>query len=878
MGKHLLLAKGVLFAMSPYSVMKRPLTVLAIAWVAGTALGSKLPPGMLSWKAAVLAAALAVMMALLAIPGRRAVGLLLLLVAAAAYYQGYDAKNLSTIPHPPPVIGVEDEGAVETTVEREAIIYGSIASRVNVDGDKVSFALEARMIGFDGTDTVSVDDTVQVSIRLLKQEEQARAAGWGRGDEIALPGTLKRPEPPRNFGGFDYRLYLYRKHTHWLLSVKGLDNVRTGPDDTSEASANRQAAETAGGIAAIYAAMPDVTRLLRWNDDLRYHLGSVFDRLFGKEGTDSGYLKSLVLGLTDDMDPELYQQFSQLGLTHILAISGLHVAVFVAGCMWLLRWSGLTREKIIMATMALVPFYIAVSGSSPSAVRAGIMAMIGLYLARRRIWKEALNVIGLAAVVMLLWEPYYLYDVSFQLSFLVTLGLIVGVPRFSSLIPIRSPSANSLLSVTIVAQLISFPITVYYFNGVSLLSAFANLLLVPFISLVVLPLGTFALIAGLVSVHAGAPIGWLVSKINAATFWLIDFAATHDPLRLIWPKPSLLWVGAYYALLWGVYAGAVRWKDAGKPAAGYAAVAVMIVFLWYGYDPDRFDRTGKVQFIDVGQGDAILVRSPQGRHMLIDGGGTLTFRKPGEEWKERKDPYEVGRKLLVPLLKQRGVDRIDLLVVSHQDQDHMGGLQAVVEQIPVRKMLMNGTWKGNETSRKLFETAMTKGADVVTAPEGGRFMLDRFTELYAINAGKEPSLRLAEEQNSESVVLHMRMYESRFLFTGDMRADNEESILAHLQGEEQTSIGADGAGVKPPVDVLKVAHHGSKTSTTDEWLTYWKPKASIISVGPKNVYGHPNPGVLERLRLSGTEIRRTDLDGEIVFTVTDKGLNIGKKL
>ncbi|TNJ68069.1 DNA internalization-related competence protein ComEC/Rec2 [Paenibacillus hemerocallicola] len=830
---------------------------------------------MLSWKMAVLAAALAIMMALLAIPGRRTIGLLLLLVAAAAYYQGYDAKNVSTIPHTPLVAG--DEGAAETSMERQAIIYGSIAGRVNVDGDKVSFALKAHTIGFEGTDSASVNDTVQVSIRLLKQEEQARAAGWGRGDEIALPGTLKRPEPPRNFGGFDYRLYLYRKHTHWLLSVKGLDDVRTGQIETPEVSSERQA-DIPGGRTAFDAAIPDVTRLLRWNDDLRYRLGNVFDRLFGKEGTDSGYLKSLVLGLTDDMDPELYQQFSQLGLTHILAISGLHVAVFVAGCMWLLRLSGLTREKIIVITMVLVPFYIAVSGSSPSAVRAGIMAMIGLYMARRRIWKDALNVIGLAAVVMLLWEPYYLYDVSFQLSFLVTLGLIVGVPRFSSLLPIRSPSANSLLSVTIVAQLISFPITVYYFNGVSLLSAFANLLLVPFISLVVLPIGTFALIAGLVSVHAGAPIGWIVSKINAATFWLIDFAATHDPLRLVWPKPSLLWVGAYYLLLWGVYAGTVKWKEENKPPAACAAVAVMIVFLWYGYDPHRFDRTGKVQFIDVGQGDAILVRTPQGRHMLIDGGGTLMFRKPGEEWKERKDPYEVGKKLLVPLLKQRGVHRIDLLVVSHQDQDHMGGLQAVVEQIPVRKVLMNGTWKGNESSRNLFETAMTKGADVITAPEGGRLALDRFTELFALNVGGERSLRLAKEQNSESVVLLMRMYDSRFLFTGDMRADNEESLLAHLQGAGKAGLGAGDVGVKPPVDVLKVAHHGSKTSTTDEWLTYWKPKASVISVGLKNVYGHPNPGVLERLERSGTDIRRTDRDGEIVFTVTDKGLNIDKKL
>ncbi|WP_158302077.1 DNA internalization-related competence protein ComEC/Rec2 [Paenibacillus mesophilus] len=849
--------------------MNRPLTWLAIVWVAGTAIGGRLPPGMLPWKLAVLAAALAFMAMLLALPGRRIIGCLLLLVAAAAYYQGYDAKNVSTIP--------------PQALEREALLSGTIASRVEVDGDKVSFALKARMTAIDGAEPAITSDTVQVTIRLLKQEEQQRAAGWGRGDAIALSGTLKQPEPPRNFGGFDYCLYLYRKHIHRLLSVKGLDSVRAVKPEPVDATAMgaAPAAETkmdevdAGLKENKPTAPPIATRILRWNDDLRYALGGVFDRLFADNETDSGYLKSLVIGLTDDMDPELYQQFSQLGLTHILAISGLHVAVFVAGCLWLLRMFGLTREKMLIVTMALVPFYIAVSGGSPSAVRAGIMAMIGLYMARRRLWKDALNMIGLAAVVMLLWEPYYLYDVSFQLSFLVTFGLIVGVPRFSPLLPVRSPSVNSLLSVTIVAQLISFPITVYYFNGISLLSALANLLLVPFISFVVLPLGTIALIVGLASSYVAAPVGWIVSNINTATFWLIDFAATHDPLRLVWPKPSLLWVAAYYVLLWAVYAGALRWKEGGRPAAACAAVSLLILFLWYGYDPQRFDRDGTIQFIDVGQGDAILVRTPQGRHMLIDGGGTVTFRKPGEEWKERKDPYEVGRKLLVPLLKQRGVHHIDWLVVSHQDQDHMGGLQAVVEQIPVRNVLMNGTWKGNEASRELFETAMNKGASIVTAPEGGRLPIDRFTELTALSVGGKQPFRVAEEQNGESLVLLMRMRGTRFLFTGDMRAEDEHNVLAYLNREGQA-----GAGDKavPPIDVLKIAHHGSKTSTTNEWLTYWKPKVSVISVGSKNVYGHPNPGVVERLEQSGTEIRRTDLDGEIVFTVSEEGMRIGKKL
>lgn len=899
-------------------VKGRPLAWLAVVWVMGTVAGSVLPPGVLSWKTAVGAAAAAGMITLLTLPYRVWLAGILLFVAAAGYYQGYDARNVSAIIPLTDSAGESERGDIPAR-EWTITASGTIASRVEVDGDKVAFTMRVRSVAFtddsagangsdegDGRvveesadargaadanggtvekkpDVSALDETIQVSIRLLEQQEQAIAAGWGRGDRIRLEGVLRPPSPSRNFGGFDYRLYLYRHHTHWQLALKGLASAAT-VNEEEQLTDERNAG------------WADPTRLLRLNDDARYRLAGVFKQLFGEDSMDTGYLQSLVLGLTDDIEPGLYAQFSQLGLTHILAISGTHVAVFVAGCLWLLRLCRLTRERSLVVTMAVIPFYIALTGSSPSAVRAGIMGMVGLYMVRRGLWKDAGNLIAFAAVAMLLWEPYYVYDVSFQLSFLVTLGLIVGVQRFGALLPIRQGAVSGLVSITVVAQLISFPITVYYFNGLSLLSLLANFILVPFISLIVLPLGTFALLAGMIAIPLGAPLAWLVKPMNTATFWLIDAVATHDPLRLIWPKPSLVWMAAYYVLLWAVYAGAVHWKENGRPVWACAAAAGMIVLMWHGYDPQRFDRTGAVHVIDVGQGDAILVRTPQGRHMLIDGGGTISFRKPDEAWKERRDPYEVGKKLLVPLLKQRGVQEIELLVVSHQDQDHIGGLQAVVEQIPVKKLLMNGTWKGNALTRKLFETAIAAGTKIVTAENGNAVRLDRHTELRALAAGGDRPLRLAESQNEESVVLWLRLYETTFLLTGDMTAANEDDLLAALPTQTMAKAGGQSDAVlaktaafasgpiaaalakRHPVDVLKVAHHGSKTSTTEEWLAYWRPRVSVISAGVNNVYGHPNAGVLERLGRLGGDIRRTDLDGEVVFQVTEKGMCIRKML
>ncbi|MDF2720457.1 MAG: competence protein ComEC [Paenibacillus sp.] len=841
--------------------------LVSIVWVVGTAVGSHLPSGLLSWKLFALSLAMAAMLALLAVPGRGIVALLLVLVAAASYYQAYDAGNVTTIPSFQPEAAVEQsEGSgepVDRKMELDAYAIGKIISPVEVDGDKASFVMLADTMSLSGGEPIAVHDKLQVSVRLLQQPEQEQAEQLGRGDPVALRGAMKRPDTPGNFGAFDYRLYLYRNHTHWQITVKGLEQVAFGPELATNIKHGSKREQWA-------------IQLFRWNDDLRFYLGGVFDKLFAADSADSGYLKSLVLGLTDDIEPELYGQFSQLGLTHILAISGTHVVVFVAGCMWLLRLFRLTRERMLTVTMMLVPFYVAISGGSPSAVRAGLMAMAGLYLARRRMWNDALNVIGLAAVLMLLWDPYFLFNVSFQLSFLVTLGLIVGVPRFSELLPIRNEALKSLVSVTVVAQFISFPITVYYFNGVSLLSAFANLLLVPFISFIILPFGTIVLVAGLVSVKLGSWLAWLLAKLNAATFWFIDTAAVHDPFRLIWPKPTVAWVIMYYVLLGIVSIAITRWKIEGKPKLAYAAVSALILLLAYGYNPQLFDRNGYVSFLDVGQGDAALVRTPQGKFMLIDGGGTLSFLKPGEEWKERRDPYEVGKKLLVPLLKQRGVHRIDLLVASHQDVDHIGGLQAVMEQIPVRTLLMNGTWNEDKSSRKLFETAMRKGTHIVTADtaeEGSTIRLDPFTLLTVLNAkaAAEP-IQLAKEQNEQSIVLLMQMRETKMLFTGDMTMANETELLEVGAGDSAQSPSV--AAVAAPIDVMKVAHHGSKTSTSEAWLAYWKPKTAVISVGLTNSYGHPNPGVLERLTAAGSEVRRTDWDGEIRMIVTKRGVGI----
>ncbi|WP_223192264.1 DNA internalization-related competence protein ComEC/Rec2 [Paenibacillus sedimenti] len=829
--------------------MKRPVVLGCCLWITGYSLALYIELPWLSLTASALILLALIVIYALRLPGRLLAGALLLVGVAYGYYHWNDQRNISALL--PLTQQQQSLGGSEVT------LLGRIASPVSVDGDRASFAVEAESIRFHESDAFPLGgESVQVSLRLLQQEQQAQAAGWRRGDALTLQGTLRSPAPARNFGGFDYRRYLRLHHTHWLLTAKGADQAQVEPA----------------------ASRVSVVQLLRWNDELRDALGKRMDQIF--PASQAGFMKSMLIGMQDDLDPERFQQFSELGLTHILAISGLNVAVFLGVCIWIMRRMKLARETYLLVSMLLLPFYILLTGASPSIIRAGLMAIVALYAARRGVLKDVLHIMAIVAWLMLVWDPYYMLDVSFQLSFLVTLGLIIGVQRVNELIEdaISSQVLRNTISITIVSQLVSFPVSIYYFNQFSLLSWLANAVLVPVISMVVFPAGLLALAAGLLHIPAGACVGWLLSWLNVVVFWVTDKLQQLRGFKMIWPSPSLAWIAVFYLLLVLIYVllhkrHQLQRSDNPIVLQSYlykkgkllrillfTSVVSFAILLWTGYSPNRFDRSGLVQFIDVGQGDSILIHTPHGKHVLIDGGGTITFEKRGEEWKRRKDPFEVGRKVLVPLLKKRGVHALDLLVLTHEDADHSGGLQAVMEQVPVKQFLFNGTLKPNAGIEKLFTTALNRKVPLLTAHTSEWIELDPETRLQVLYpfAGRTKQVELLQEQNAQSIVFLLEMQGTRWLFTGDMEKETEAALLESFKEKSEK---------QPKIDVLKVAHHGSKTSTTGAWLDYWKPTLAVISAGANNRYGHPAPDVMQRLKQAGVQIFRTDKMGEVQLEV-----------
>ncbi|MGG1877653.1 ComEC/Rec2 family competence protein [Paenibacillus cisolokensis] len=911
---------------------RRPLLAFTAMWVIGSGVASM-------WSGSRLMLVLAGMLMLVLVlcclkeAGRGIMLCMLLsLSLGALYWEVHDAANVSQLSSN----AAPGEEMVPITGT------GTIASPVEIDGDRASFRVmlreadigesagsalaaadpqmdaggdEAADVQGGGADTSgrSVKETVMVQVKLLSVDEVQVVRAWQRGDTIWLQGELQQPGEARNFDGFDYRAYLRTEKIHWIVRMNGVSQAE---------------------VAAPKSWRPG--HILRWNDSIRQRLGDKLDQLY--DGVHAGFMKGLVIGNRDDLDPETFREFSRLGLTHILAISGMHVAV-VTGCLlFILSAMKLTRETSLTVAMWLLPLYVLLTGASPSVVRAGMMGVIGLYAAKRRLLKDGLNILSAAALIMLVWNPYYLLNVSFQLSFIVTAGLMIFVPMMMRLFSKLPAWLAGSASVTVVAQLVSFPLTIYYFNQFSLLSVAANLVLVPLISMVVLPLGMISLLLGWLWMEGAGWVARAAELINGLTFGIVEWMNAPLSFRTIWASPSFLWIVGYFGLLYGLLyllkkraedlapdsqssddtvpllVPASRRGDTGAtgyapgtrglaPPAGaglppvigrlisslmlgrfYAAGQLLerygyrvltmccagglLLLLYSGYQSPSTHGAGVVQFLDVGQGDSILVSTPEGKFILIDGGGTLNFRKESDAWKERKDPFEVGKNVVVPLLKKRGVHQLEAVLATHFDQDHVGGLLAVIEEIPVKSIWINGTAADSSAFTAFMASAVSKRIPVYPGKaESGAWRIDKDTEVRFLapslpeGTGNHSLLPLIKEQNHASLVFEMEMSGGRFLFTGDTDAAAEQKLLLQQ--------GRDRVMAKGPVDVMKVAHHGSKTSTSDAWLSAWRPKVSVISAGVNNRYGHPHPDVVHRLEESGTLIYQTNLHGEIQLRIKD---------
>jgi competence protein ComEC len=526
--------------------------------------------------------------------------------------------------------------------------------------------------------------------------------------------------------------------------------------------------------------------------------------------TSAALLAGLLLGERTGLPPEVDAAFRRAGVYHVLAVSGFNVALVASTAWALLTLARVPRRLTSLGAIAVVLGFAAVVGPQPSVLRATLMAV--LVLAALLLEREAavLNSLALAALVILALRPNDLHDPGFQLSFAATAGIVLA--------PIPRAPLLAALGVSAAAQLAVLPIALAHFNQVSTIGVVANL--------AVVPLAGLATVVGLVAVALAALSPLVAGWLFAATWpvllllrWAVMLAAAVPGAVVHLPAPGPVAIVAYAgALALGLAAWHARTTRLGLArrlglAAGALAVASALMTLWPALRPA--DGRLRVSVLDVGQGEAIVIEAPDGRTVLVDAGAGGPYR------------LDAGERVVAPFLWNRGILRLAAVVVTHADIDHAGGMAAVRELFAVAD-----AWDG--------------------APERGPLALG--------GALLTPLATAASGRNDAARVLRVELGRAAVLLTSDIEGPGEHALVA--------------SGVALDATVLKVPHHGSRTSSGPELLAAVRPAVAVVSVGVRNTYGHPDPGVLARLTAAGADLYRTDRDGAVLLETDGRVLDV----
>ncbi len=553
----------------------------------------------------------------------------------------------------------------------------------------------------------------------------------------------------------------------------------------------------------------------------------------------AGLGEALILARRERLPREVRDQWARAGIAHLLAISGFHVGV-IAGILYLLaRRLGMGPGRAPLAAAAGSWAYVLAIGAPVAATRAAFIlaALAAGRLLGRRV--SSLGALATAFIALLVARPDAIVSVAFQLSFAGAAGLVLLAPPVSRGLRTRPfarlPGAlRTGLASGVAATVATLPLVAWHFGyfaaagipvtlvaGPLVAAAIPGMLLSVALSFVAFPLASvFAGGADLCLQLAGAIVAAVVDVPGAAVWtprWWIAAATAAF---------------AVHALV--VRGLAVRLRPRVRAALLAVCLAVSLV-AWP--IPALIGSGGAMElvFLDVGQGDAVAIRTPGGRWVLVDTG-------------PRSRTFDAGERVVVPYLRRRGAARLEALILTHPDLDHIGGANAVLSELTVPRVLDPGTAAGRPAYVAALERARARGATWFAARAGDRVSADGVT-LDVLHPGGAAASAASDEANDQSVVLLLRYGEFTALLPGDAPAAVEDALLA--------------AGRIPPLDLLKAGHHGSRTSTSWRLLEFAQPELSVVSAGARNRYGHPHAEVVDRIRRAGSDLARTDLQGVV---------------
>jgi competence protein ComEC len=708
-------------------------------------------------------------------------------------------------------------------------VTGTVEKVERKSSELLVITVHVRLIGSGEIPRHTCDTKVRVMTASGKTEP-------AEGDEVIASGRLIVPRKKRNPGGFDYRSYLRSRGISFIVDTRKEHSffriITTG----------------------------DKYDLARGVSLLRKALRKVIHRHL--QGESATLMEGLLLGIRENLDDEITGLFARAGIMHILAVSGLHVGIVIAVISLSVSMVRIPCRLSAGITLVCIVLYALLTGLRDSVIRASLMGAIvftGRIMERQ---VDVYNSIGIAALCILLCSPLSIYHVGFQLSFVATLSIVWLYPVVRACL-LRNHRGKvvkyrwmqyvmTLFSVSLAAQIGTAPLTLHYFGYISIWAPIVNCVIIPATAILV-STGLLGLAAGMCSD--------LFGHFLFGTIWVF----ARFIFRLSRLAGTLPW-------------GSIHWKMSTYEALSLCIVIIMGVRIRYFMEtPIRrflvflalvtsftvfcFPR-GKelcVTFLDVGQGDAIFIEIPNGPNYLIDSG----VRFPG---------YDAGAKIVVPFLATKRRRTIDAVFLTHPHRDHVGGIGSLFRDLTISWFYFAPSCDPAGMMKELVARADENG--IVTTPlfRGDRLFHDEKTEflcLYPLRPGTGPAgdsgmavktwygpntLLMSNNPNNNSMVLMLQFDDIRFLFTGDIEKEVEELLLRESTGYPLRS------------QILKIPHHGSRTSSTWPFISAVSPEVGIVSVGARNRFGHPSTEVLSRYDAFGAQLFRTDRDGAVRIT------------